>query len=150
MTENELLAAIKISPSGLQKWITKGLPYTVVHNRRRFNLREVQAWRKANITPKPGPELLAGRVRLQHIRNEEREFKLAILKGQCVERVKVDKYLFATGRQVRDGMLALPDRLSAMLTAESDAHRCHAILTQEIERVLEGLCTQPPWGDGTV
>ena len=81
MTERELMAALQVSASAIQKWIGLGCPYRVVRHRRQFDLAAVQAWRAANITPKPGPELAQGRLREQHIRIEEREFKLAKLKG---------------------------------------------------------------------
>lgn len=150
MTENEIMAAVKISRSGLQRWLTMGCPYRLVNHRRRFDLHQVQAWKKANVLPKPetSPALLAGRLRLQNLRNEERQFKLAILKGEYVLRTTADKHLFESGRQVRDAMQAIPDRVAGILAAETDQHKCHAAMTLEIERAMEGLSTEPPWGDG--
>jgi hypothetical protein len=151
MTQRELMAALQISASGLEKMINLGCPYRVVRHRRQFDLEQVQTWRKENITPKPGPELAEGRLRLQHLRNEEREFKLALLKGEYVLKSKVDTYMFETGRQIRDAVLGVPDRLAGIMAAETDQHKIHALLTQEFLRALESLShSDATWRDGGV
>ena len=39
-------------------------------------------------------------------------------------------------RQFRDHMLNIPDRVAAMVAAETDAAKCYAILANEIRRAL--------------
>ena len=39
-------------------------------------------------------------------------------------------------RQFRDHMLNIPDRVAAMVAAETEASKCHQILTTEIRRAL--------------
>lgn len=46
---------------------------------------------------------------------------------------------FKRGRIIRDGMLSIPDRVDAILAAETDRRKVHQIMTDEIVRVLEEL-----------
>ena len=39
-------------------------------------------------------------------------------------------------RQFRDAMLNIPDRVAAMLAAETDAAKCYEILATEIRKAL--------------
>lgn len=63
----------------------------------------------------------------------EREAGLLISK-EAVERAVFDKV-----RRTRDHVLAIPDRVDALLAAESDAQRCNAILAEELEKALAEL-----------
>ena len=40
-------------------------------------------------------------------------------------------------RQFRDRMLNIPDRLAAILAAQTDAKKCHEVLVAEIHRALD-------------
>ncbi len=42
-------------------------------------------------------------------------------------------------RVVRDSLLDIPDRLAAVLAAESDSRKVHALLSAEIRQALEEL-----------
>ena len=59
--------------------------------------------------------------------------------GQLVDRESVEREAFRVARVVRDAMLSLPDRLAALMTAETDQAKNHAILTKEIMAALKGL-----------
>jgi hypothetical protein len=59
--------------------------------------------------------------------------------GQLVSVEEVKKVAFARGRIIRDGMLNIPDRISALLATINDASQIHEILTKEIREVLEEL-----------
>jgi hypothetical protein len=41
--------------------------------------------------------------------------------------------------EARSALLALPDRISEQLAAESDPHRVHVLLTEQLEQVLTEL-----------
>jgi hypothetical protein len=56
--------------------------------------------------------------------------------GKLVSKDEVQVAAFNKFRQFRDHMLNLPDRLAAMLAAESDAAKCYEILAIEIRRAL--------------
>ncbi|MBI4910969.1 MAG: hypothetical protein HY820_45585 [Acidobacteria bacterium] len=68
-------------------------------------------------------------ARLAKIDFEERS-------GKLVSRDEVQVAAFNKFRTFRDGMLNIPDRVSAMLAAESDASRVHGSLTTEIRKAL--------------
>ncbi len=68
-------------------------------------------------------------ARLAKIEFEERASKL-------VSRDEVTVAAFTRARTVRDNLLNIPDRLSAMLAAESDPTQVHQILSDEIRKVL--------------
>lgn len=51
--------------------------------------------------------------------------------------VKLEAYNIA--KTVRESLLAIPDRLAAILAAEADEHQVHVLLTDEINKALEEL-----------
>ncbi len=59
--------------------------------------------------------------------------------GRLVDRDSVEREAYRVGRVVRDAMLSIPDRLAALVTAETDQAKNHAILTKEIMAALKGL-----------
>jgi hypothetical protein len=68
-------------------------------------------------------------ARLAKIEFEERAAKL-------VSRDEVTVAAFTKARTVRDNLLNIPDRVAAMLAAESDPTRVHQILSDEIRKAL--------------
>ncbi len=68
-------------------------------------------------------------ARLAKIEFEERA-------GKLVSRDEVTVAAFTKARTVRDNLLNIPDRVAAMLAAESDPGRTHQILTDEIRKAL--------------
>ena len=59
--------------------------------------------------------------------------------GKLVSRDEVQVAAFNKFRTIRDGMLNLPDRLAAILAAESDPTKVHEILATEIRKALVGF-----------
>lgn len=59
--------------------------------------------------------------------------------GQLVAADDVKKTAFAVARQVRDGLLNIPDRVSAELAAMTDQFEIHRRLTIEIRKALESV-----------
>ena len=68
-------------------------------------------------------------AKLARIEYEERVAKL-VAKNE-VQVAAFDKF-----RQFRDHMLNIPDRVAAMVAAETEAAKCYEILTSEIRRAL--------------
>ena len=68
-------------------------------------------------------------ARLTKIDYEERVAKL-------VPKDAVEVAAYNTFRQFRDHMLNIPDRIAAMVAAESEAARCYEIIAVEIRRAL--------------
>jgi hypothetical protein len=56
--------------------------------------------------------------------------------GKLISRDEVQVAAFNKFRTFRDGMLNLPDRLAAVLAAESDAAKVHELLAAEIRKAL--------------
>jgi hypothetical protein len=44
-----------------------------------------------------------------------------------------------TARKTRDALLAVPDRIAALLAAETDPARVHAVLSNELKQALHGI-----------
>jgi len=68
-------------------------------------------------------------ARLAKVEFEERTAKL-------ISKDEVEVAAFNKFRQFRDHMLNIPDRIAALVAAESEAAKCHAILSDEIRRAL--------------
>lgn len=59
--------------------------------------------------------------------------------GQLVPVADVRKVAIETARNVREAVLAIPDRVVSILAAETDPARVHVILLNEIRQALSGL-----------
>ena len=68
-------------------------------------------------------------ARLAKIEYEERV-------GSLVSKDEVQVAAFNTHRVIRDAMLNIPDRIAAMLAAETDEAKCYEILATEIRKAL--------------
>lgn len=67
------------------------------------------------------------------------ELSLKERKGELVSKREVTAEAFALARAVRDGMMAIPDRLAPQLAATTDARKVHTLLSEEIRIALRGL-----------
>jgi hypothetical protein len=56
--------------------------------------------------------------------------------GNLVSKDEVQVAAFNTHRVIRDAMLNVPDRVAAMLAAETDEAKCHEVLSTEIRKAL--------------
>lgn len=65
--------------------------------------------------------------------------QLAKQKKELVPAAQVEKDWFNFCRTIRDNLLGIPSRLSAVLASDSDPHSVHRRLTEEIESVLADL-----------
>jgi hypothetical protein len=57
--------------------------------------------------------------------------------GKLVSKEEMEIAAFNQYRQFRDRMLNIPDRLAAILAAQTDAKKCHEVLVAEIHRALD-------------
>lgn len=71
-------------------------------------------------------------AKLARLEFEEKAGKLV-----SADRVKIEAYKI--GRTVRDSILNLADQLSHDLAAETDPHKIHIILTNELRKALDSL-----------
>ena len=70
--------------------------------------------------------------------------KLANLKadqlaGELIPALKVEKDAFNMARGLRDAILAVPERVAAIIAAQSDDREVAKILHEELEKALNGL-----------
>lgn len=66
-------------------------------------------------------------------------YKLAEMRGELVrsDAVKAAHQRLAAG--LREALLQIPSRLAAVIAAESDQARCHALLEQELHQALAAI-----------
>lgn len=60
-------------------------------------------------------------------------------KGQLVEKDKVNKELFEAGKEIRETLLTIPDRIVDDMLAADNRNEAHTLLYKEIEMSLEKL-----------
>lgn len=90
-----------------------------------------------------GLELIeASQARKESALADLREIELQERRGNLIGRADVEEQAFKAARIVREGMLAIPDRLAHLLAAESDPAKIHAAMTEEIRKVLVGCSEQ--------
>ena len=75
---------------------------------------------------------LVFRAKLRRLEFETKQARL--IEAEAVRKTVADAV-----RGIRDGILALPDRLATVLAAESDPKKVHVVLKAELTRELEGL-----------
>jgi hypothetical protein len=87
--------------------------------------------------------LLKTRIKSEVERAKLLELKAKVEAGKYVDADEVKVAAFNRARVVRDGLLNIPDRVSAVLAAESDPQKVHTLLAAEIRQVLEELTGGP-------
>lgn len=86
-----------------------------------------------------GLNLTQERAMLARVQREKLEIETARLRGQVVDVAEVEKEAFELGRMTRDRILAIPDRLSAVLASTTSERVTRQILLQELRQALESL-----------
>lgn len=79
------------------------------------------------------------KTRLTKARADREELNLAVRSKELIEVATVEKVTFEKGRQIRDSLQSLADRLAGILAPETDQAKVHATLTKEIHQALEAL-----------
>jgi hypothetical protein len=90
--------------------------------------------------------LLKTRIKSEVERGRLLELKAKVEAGKYVDADEVKVAAFNRGRAVREALLNIPDRLAAVLAAESDGSKVHALLAAEIRQALEELTGGPERG----
>ena len=83
--------------------------------------------------------LLKTRIKSEVEKAKLLEIKARVEAGKYVDADEVKVAAFNKARVVRDALTNIPERLAAVLAAETDAARVHAMLTSEIRTALEDL-----------
>lgn len=96
--------------------------------------------------PRPQASVENGTVSFADVRTQRELLNLKLAQvefakraGELCEVTAVQAEAARQARLTRDALLAVPDRLALVIAAEPDAARVHALLRQEIERVLTSI-----------
>jgi len=84
----------------------------------------------------------AEKARLDRARADYQEMRNAELQGELVSQGDINAQWFAVGRQIRDSILSIPDRISAQLAAEDKREVVHKKLMEELRRALFKLVNE--------
>ena len=79
------------------------------------------------------------KVRLDKANAALKELDLAEREGELISAEGVRKQDFTLSRILRNNLLSMADRISALVAAESDAKQCHKMITTEVENSLLGV-----------
>lgn len=94
--------------------------------------------------------LLDARLSTEQTRAERESIELAMLKGTVVEAAPVLRGVVDAMVAARSEILSLPDRLTPIVTPETDAGKVYAAIESEVQRVCQALqdklnrLAQPP------
>jgi len=89
-------------------------------------------------------DVFTEKARLTKLTADKLEIEIAERTGQLVDAAAVRKEAFTAGRQVRDRLMKIPDKLSPELATMDDAHAIRVRLAAEFREVLEGLASKQP------
>ena len=141
LSRKDTAKAFFVNPRTVTRWHQDGMPR---NDDGTYNLPECIAWRLDRLTEDmpAGDETEESAKWLAEFRKERAtlaRMKREHLEGRLVDIDEVQQDAFNKGRQIRDTLLNLPARLSAILAAESDGAKIDEILTKEIKQALEVL-----------
>jgi hypothetical protein len=158
LTQRKLAEALHISQAMVSRLHAAGMPTTTV--------AAALAWRAANLDPVlsearrfekqvPGPaapvlaagaadpvpssaaDYLEARARREIAEAAKAEHELAILRGEYVDARGVKLASTAAGRLLRDRLYSLAPRIAAGWAGIASAHDLHALITRELDLVLQ-------------
>jgi len=68
-----------------------------------------------------------------------RKLELDVAEGRRIDGAAVQKLIADAARAFRDAVLAIPDRVALIVTAETDPKKVNALLRAELDRALDEL-----------
>ncbi len=151
LNTRRLCAKLDVSKTTALRWVSMGCPCIKTKNGGyNFILKEVETWRDANIQPstESDPDFLKARARKEQALAEKHELDLRVRIGSLIDRKAADRAFFNCGRQIRDALMNLPDRLAGVLAAEANQVVIHTLLTKEFRLVLTSVATALPLEKG--
>ena len=83
--------------------------------------------------------LLKSRIKTEVERGKMAELDRRRREGELVERSEVEEAAFSNARRVRDALMNIPGRVASLYAAETDPHKIHQNLEDEIRTVLIDL-----------
>ena len=92
-----------------------------------------------NTKPRETDTYVGARTREKQIKVELLELELKLKKGEMVLVKDVEFAAFTSAREVRDKMLNIPDRICAIVAAETDETKVRNIIISQIESELRSI-----------
>lgn len=89
--------------------------------------------------PKVGPSYADSRRIREAYQAQLAKLDFEERRGKLVSSDQVKTEAFKIGRAVREAILNVPDRIAAELAGETDQHKVHTRLREELEKALEEL-----------
>ena len=105
-------------------------------------------FRKARHTPqrktkaKGGKTFVCARAEVEKYKAAEYKLKHEINQGLWLKKSDVAEKAFMAARLMRDSLLNIPARISALVSVESDQNQCFQILNKELKSVLDEYVSQ--------
>ena len=153
VNKSELAKRVGVSVNTVDSWVRAGLPYSKRGGVYSFDLAAVRRWRREHRRAPVSRDcsLAEAQRRKETALAELRECDARERRGELVERAAVSREWFRLARQVRDGILNLPDRLAGVLVSTVRAtpddlaaqQAVHTAMTTELRQVLEALANEP-------
>lgn len=103
-----------------------------------YDWRAVVAWRTDELRA-AAKQLDVERARLSRAQAERTELELQRGRGRVVDRARMEQAMSEVLVTVRESLLAIPDRVAAIIAAETDEQRVRASISAEIRGSLEAL-----------
>lgn len=135
---SELAFTLSLSETRIAELVKSGvLPQP--QGRGKFDLGgSVRAYLQYTRTRTRGT-LAEEKTRLTKAKADREELNLAVRSKELIEVSTVEKVVFEKGRQIRDALQSIPDRIAGIVSAEGDQIKNHATLSREIHQALEAL-----------
>lgn len=100
---------------------------------------EVKPVKTPIATPAVFPSMRQSRSRMLYFKAAQEELRYQQQARQLLPAEAVRRVYFRRGRDLRDGLLAIPDRIAAILAAETDPLKVKALLRSEIADAIRAL-----------
>ena len=92
-------------------------------------------------SPNGGIDFVTARTMREAFRAKLTQLEYEEKSGKLTDAAKVKNDAFKAGRIVRDELLTIPDRLADVLAAEDDPRQVQQLLREELELILNRLCS---------
>lgn len=90
------------------------------------------------------PTFFQSKTLKEHFASRMAELRFAEAEGKLVDADKVKRDAYTLGRKARDRLLAIADRVSPIVAAETDPNKVHAVLSRELSEVCREIATASP------
>lgn len=142
-TRQELAAVLGLTPMRITQLVQEGVLPKPVRAHQHEPKAAVAAYLKHVQQTKTSGEREREETEKLRLGNAMTRLKLDRASGELMSRDAVNQAWFAAGRQVRDTLENLPDRLAGPLAAETDQAAVYLLLKNEFHQLLEMLSRLP-------